>query len=128
MRVLVVCHGNKWRSPLAAELLRRRHPDWEVRGAGVGPTAAHGWPAARPVRLFTGGLDNHRSRLVTPEDLAWADRIICMDNGNLRRLRALGVDEAKVTCWGVRDPAFTRVGSSEQRAVFEMIQRKVGEL
>jgi protein-tyrosine-phosphatase len=133
MRVLVVCHGNKWRSPLAAELLRRRHPEWDVRSAGVGATARHGWRAAKPVREYAGGLLEHRSRQVDEEDLRWAEMVVFMDGGNLKRLRALGANPAKLRCLAteterIRDPAFHRVGSPEHKEIFDQIAREVDRL
>lgn len=46
--------------------------------------------AAKPIREYvrTMGLDleDHRSRLITPELLEWASLVVYMDNGNKERL------------------------------------------
>jgi protein-tyrosine-phosphatase len=34
-------------------------------------------------------LEGHRSRDITLEDIAWADGVIYMDSGNLKRLQAM---------------------------------------
>ena len=85
-KVLVLCHGNIYRSPLCAAALSK-HEGLSVRSAGF---RSAGKRAARPARLAAAvlgyDLKTHRSSLVTPELLRWASFIIYMDSGNRRRL------------------------------------------
>lgn len=123
-KVLVLCHGNVCRSPLAEVVMRDAGLE-QVRSAGFG---AHGRRAAKKVRdwadanEFLGALDDHRSRRVNAEDVDWADRVLVMDGGNERRYRAEfpdGPPPERLATWGdppgerIRDPAFMAKGSEE---------------
>ena len=119
-RVLVVCHANQWRSPLAAAALASCG-GIEVRSAGF---RRRGRSAARRARLAAAllgyDLDAHKSSVVDGEVLAWAHLIVYMDSGNRRRL----VDAMRLhkvarpyACLGawchpprrrIADPAFVR--------------------
>lgn len=87
-RLLIVCHGNKWRSPLAAAALAASGGGaLEVKSAGFRKT---GERAARRVRLLAEvlgyDLEAHRSAILSADMLVWADAVIYMDGGNRRRL------------------------------------------
>ena len=76
MNVLVLCTGNRWRSPLYAELLRRARPDWEVRSAGThcsrpGADLPRAWRACLP-----GWVDDHRAVKALDSDISWADVVL----------------------------------------------------
>lgn len=98
--MLVVCHGNICRSPLAGAILAERLGHSAVRDRGLGGRT--GLLAAKRVRDYAAelgvDLSQHRSRSVTAEDLAWADLIIYMDGGNLRRLKSM--TERPCVCLG----------------------------
>jgi protein-tyrosine-phosphatase len=95
--LLFVCTGNTCRSPMAeavarAELERRgwRH----VQVASAGSAAEPGSPAA-PEAVAVGarrGLDlgAHRSQLLTPELVDWADLILAMSPSHLGAVARLG--------------------------------------
>jgi 2-C-methyl-D-erythritol 4-phosphate cytidylyltransferase len=95
--LLFVCTGNTCRSPMAeaaarAELERRgwRH----VQVASAGSAAEAGSPAA-PEAVAVGarrGLDlgGHRSHLLTPELVDWADLILAMSPSHLGAIARLG--------------------------------------
>lgn len=94
--VLVVCHGNICRSPLVGIILSN---EFKVRTGGfVNPNK----PANKKIREYAEhqslDLSNHRSRLVNPKDYLWADVIVYMDNGNLKRLRETKAPENKLFC------------------------------
>lgn len=94
MRVLVLCHGSVNRSPFAHALIQRERPVWDVRVAGL---KTHAGRPATPKAKFAAskiGLDlsEHRSVPVEPEMLYWAERVLYMDGGNEKRLKAL-IDE-----------------------------------
>ena len=91
-RVLLVCRGNICRSPLAAAILARAQPAWQVDSAGTG-TWHLGEPAdPRSVAiadLHGVDLSGHRARQVTAADFDAHDRILAMDARTLEELRPL---------------------------------------
>ncbi len=97
--VLVLCHGNICRSPLAAALLLRSRPDLAVVSAGL--AAGDGAPAdPLAVRAASGlGVDltGHRSRPVTPGLVAGADLVLVMEATHARALRAYAPEAAPRT-------------------------------
>jgi protein-tyrosine phosphatase len=86
--LLVVCHGNRCRSPFAAALLARALPGVRVESAGfVGfnrPVPHE--PLAAAARLGV-DLSAHRSQLVTPALARASDLIIVMDADQRQALR-----------------------------------------
>lgn len=137
--VLVLCHANRWRSPLAAAVLAAAAPGWEVRSAGFKPD--EGRPAARPIRLAAAergyDLAAHRSQRVTEELAAWARVVVYMDGGNLLRLAALCREPAAGQQWvclarfanqrsqqqRIPDPAWVPRGGPELRAIVDLIEQ-----
>lgn len=132
MKVLVMCHGNINRSPLCAAVLRESLGKDAVQSAGfVNP----GRPAAKKMRDQAAErgyrLLSHRSQLLTDELLLWADRVVYMDGGNLKRLKTFpAFDTKKTICLGrycvplqnrIPDPNFMRKGSPDFIFVVEMI-------
>jgi protein-tyrosine phosphatase len=106
-RLLVVCYGNIYRSPLFAEILRAHYQGAdgkqpEIRSAGFHPRAGRSSPPEYVVQCAGHGvtLDAHRSALTTPDDLAWADTIVCMDRHNWNALDLMGADSAKIVWAG----------------------------
>ena len=101
-RILFVCLGNICRSPMAEYLLRAmardagRDGDFLIESAatsdenvwrGVGAPV---YPPAREL-LRRHGIDcsDKRARRVTKDDYVRFDRILCMDDSNVRNLRRL---------------------------------------
>ena len=87
MNILILCHGNKYRSPLCAAILKKVNPKLEVRSRGFRKDFAR---AAKPIREYAQSigcnLEEHRSLEVEKDDLLWANLIIFMDPSNLKRL------------------------------------------
>ena len=101
-RILFVCLGNICRSPMAEYLLRTmandagKADDFLIESAatsdenvwrGVGAPV---YPPAREL-LRRHGIDcsDKRARQVTKDDYARFDRILCMDDSNVRNLRRI---------------------------------------
>lgn len=128
LKVLVVCHANQWRSPLAAAALALAAGEGAVvRSAGFRHA---GRRAARRVRLAAAllgyDLEGHLSRLVDAECLAWADAVVYMDGGNRARLadamRAHGVARPYSCLGAFCHPPRARIADlafiSDRRAFF----------
>jgi low molecular weight protein-tyrosine phosphatase len=117
--ILILCHGNRYRSPFAMAALQYFLPDRKdkIRSAGFRPGS---YTVAKPVRdlalhYFGCDLSSHRSVIVTKELVDWADLILYMDGGNLKRLRDMFIPAEKLICLGsycrpalsrIPDPAF----------------------
>ncbi len=102
-RILVVCYGNIYRSPLLAEYLRTRLADAAtVRSVGFHQRAGRASPEPH-VRMCAGlgvDLQAHRSTVIEHADLAWADTIILMDWHNWDALHEMGADPRKLVWAG----------------------------
>jgi len=98
LRLLIVCSGNVCRSPMAAGLADRialeRGIDLEIRSAGtLGIADRPAEPYAIAVCREQGiDIAGHRSRALTTELLAWADRILVMELGHAEAVTALDAD------------------------------------
>ncbi len=80
-RILVVCRGNICRSPFAEAYFKAKNASLQVISAGIHALGGRRSPteARRVSREFGLDLDSHRSRVITKQDMDWADLIICMD-------------------------------------------------
>jgi protein-tyrosine phosphatase len=91
-RILVLCYGNIYRSPLAAAYLARTLCDsagCQIRSAGFHPRAGResSEDFVRHVLHRTGlDLSAHRSSLVSVQDLEWAQMVVIMDRHNWHAL------------------------------------------
>jgi protein-tyrosine-phosphatase len=101
-RVLVVCHGNIYRSPLVAAHLRALLGDSRViTQGGFHSKGDRPSPAPHVAMSATWGVDlrSHRSRVLESGDYA-ADLIVLMDRRNWVNLRRAGADERKFVWLG----------------------------
>lgn len=141
--VLFVCWGNICRSPYAAAAFARKIPEpyrqhVRVDSAGfIGPGRACP-PEALPVAAAHGlDLAIHRSKLLTPEAVRDAQRIVVMEPGQRTALRRSFGRRGGVTVLGDLDPdpiprRAIKDPDGGAREVFEdvyaRIDRCVGEL
>jgi protein-tyrosine-phosphatase len=97
VNVLFVCTGNTCRSPLAEALARsiaRRRDIANFTASSAGTNASDGSPPSDGALLV--GIERqldigaHRSRKLTPEDVAAADLILVMSSAHLEPVRQLG--------------------------------------
>ena len=138
MRLLIICYGNINRSAAVAAILKKDFPRHEVVSRGfVNPNrrAAKKMRDAMAKRGYD--LEEHRSRLVTETDVAWADRIVIMDNPNHKRFRELFGDSPKLRRLGhwhepklnrIPDPGYMAKASPEFAEVVELIHQCTQQL
>jgi len=139
--VLVVCHGNICRSPVAGALLARELAPLgiEVQTAGfIGFNRGAPAEAVAAAQRHAVNLSDHRSRLVTAALARTADLIVVMDPSQARLLRerygrpptgvlVLGdLDPGRVETRTIRDPIDQKLEVFEQ--VYERIARCVRAL
>jgi protein-tyrosine-phosphatase len=105
-RVLVVCHGNIYRSPLVAVRLRELLPGRVINSAGFHPKGDRPSPPEHLEMSARLGVDlsQHRSRVVSDEDFAAADLIVLMDRRNWVSLQRANADETKYVWLGAMGP------------------------
>ncbi len=113
-RILVLCYGNIYRSPLVAYLLNEQSQveGLEVRSAGFfdkqGRQCAEDYQTLLAPRGYD--LSGHRSRKIDQKDIEWADLIIIMDRKNWDLLHEMSAEGLGKTVWV---GAFTNHGSVE---------------
>lgn len=93
-RVLVVCTGNVCRSPMAEGLLRARLArlgHGSVESAGLAALAGRPAEPHAVALLARRGIDisGHRARQLTPEQLAAAEVVLVMEDGQRQWLERL---------------------------------------
>ena len=89
-RVLVVCAGNICRSPFAERYLRSRFGErWSVRSSGYYPQSGRPSPpeAVELAGKYRVDQHDHRSHVLTPDDVEWAEVVLLFDGRNHDRLR-----------------------------------------
>lgn len=104
-KVLVLCHANRFRSPLAEGCIKQAVEriksiseysmiDVQVSSAGF---KAAGLPAGKPVRNAAAelgfSLEDHRSTKCTLGLVAQHDIVVVMDGGNMKRLMDMVVGQ-----------------------------------
>lgn len=133
--VLVVCHGNICRSPLAWVVLVGELGAKHVRSAACKPYYGKKTPppAAKKIRdyatLHGYDLGQHRAKSVTPSDLLWADVVVYMDGGNLTRLKLIpGFVGTNAKCLGewvglprIPDPNFIPRGEKLNKVLDDVV-------
>lgn len=105
IRVLFVCLGNICRSPMAEgifrHLLARAGLDGRVQVESAGTGSWHVGEHPDPRTLDTLErrgirLPGKRARQIRPEELSGYDYVVAMDRANLRRLRQMGAEQARL--------------------------------
>lgn len=127
MRLLYVCTGNSYRSPLAEALTRKYRSEFEVESAGIQAVGKVS-DATEKQLVQKGALKFVKPRpdQISQRALDEADEIICMMPVHSEYIkRNFEVDSQKIEVWYVKDP----VHPGEKPAnAFEEIEEKVGEL
>jgi len=128
MRVLFVCSGNAFRSPLAEALLKKLRPNVEVDSAGLHPVINIAESAKRYLaRVGAGKYLKADSESLACKSLASYDLIVAMEDIHKRAVLSMCPDcTEKVFVWNIEDPYFMPAGSAEK--IFNQIRQKVEEL
>lgn len=128
MRVLFVCYGNAYRSPLAEALLKKIRPDLHVESAGISVSI----PISISIKDFlkTNGALQYLKK--TPESLDHKDLrnynlIVTMQNIHTDAvLQRCPECRNKIIEWNIKDPYF--LDSKNTKSIFNEIHNKVKEL
>src|SRR5690606_26565749 len=109
-RILFVCHGNIIRSPFAEHLARAWLPPplrgkIEFASAGfIGPGRPPPPEAIETALLWDIDLSSHRSRLLSVEELAYADLVLVVEPRQRRAVQRLGCPACRIALLGDLDP------------------------
>jgi protein-tyrosine-phosphatase len=98
-RLLFVCTGNATRSVIAAALVRRDRPDWQIDSAGT--WAIPGLPSSRRTlaALESVGVSapGHRSTTLTRDHLIDVDLVVGFETDHVTHVRRLAPESADRT-------------------------------
>ena len=128
MKILFVCTGNSYRSPVAEVLLKKVRGDLEDESAGTHP----GGIIASNAKKFLEKENALKNLKGAPEgidqkNLEEYNLIIAMkQNHKNELLRRCPQIEDKIQVWNIDDPIYLPYGSDKE--VFEEIKRKILEL
>jgi protein-tyrosine-phosphatase len=128
MKVLFVCYGNAFRSPLAEAILKKLRPDLEVDSAGLHVAI----PISGQVQAFLAKRDAVQYLKVFPQstdekNLRCYDLIVAMEQVQANAiLRACPDCKTRIVTWNVKDPYFLAPGDAED--IYVQIENKVEEL
>jgi protein-tyrosine phosphatase len=128
MKVLFVCSGNVYRSPLAEALLRKFRPDWVVDSAGIRLVI----PIADEVKEFLKEENAEKFLKNTPEPISSKrlmdyDVIVAMEDLQKEYVLSLCSQcRNKVVVWNIPDPYLME--REAMWKIFEQIKRKVMEM
>jgi protein-tyrosine-phosphatase len=128
MKILFVCSGNAYRSPLAEALLKKLRPDLEIDSAGLHVII----PISEQVREYLAKRNAAQYLKKTPQsigekNLREYDLIVAMERIHENSiLRVCPECEAKLVDWNIEDPYFLEY--DEAKNVYVHIENKVEEL
>jgi len=128
MKVLFICWGNAYRSPVAEALLKKFRPEWNVDSAGINPAGF----ISDLARQFLAEEGAEKYLKSFPESLEEKklneyDIIVVMEE----KLRRMVIERCpscagRIVVWDVKDPYF--LPREHARIIFEQIKKKVLEL
>jgi protein-tyrosine-phosphatase len=128
MKVLFVCYGNAFRSPLAEAILKKLRPDLEVDSAGLHVAI----PISGQVQAFLAKRDavqylKQFPQSIDEKNLRCYDLIVAMEQVQANAiLRACPDCKTRIVTWNVEDPYF--LASEDAEDIYLQIENKVEEL
>jgi len=130
MKILFVCSGNIYRSPVAEALLKKLKPEIAVDSAGIRPPPM--FPISEDARKYLAEENAKQYLKKVPEgldrkDLSKYDLIITMEAEH-REIVLSKCPECKdkTVVWNIEDPYSLPPAYTEE--IFEQIKKKVAEL
>ncbi len=107
IKITFVCTGNTCRSPFAAELFKKTHPQYDVASVGIwandGDSASENMIEA--AKEYGVDLSSHEARRMTKEDIFDTDLFVFMNLNDLTFVEAItGDGRAYLLAGGVCDP------------------------
>ena len=128
LKVLFVCSGNVYRSPLAEALLRKIRPNWVVDSAGMRIVI----PIAEEVKEFLKEENAEKFLKNNPETLSGKrlmdyDVIVAMESVHKEYVLSLCPQcKDKIVVWNIPDPYL--MDKEAMWKIFKQIKKKVMEL
>ena len=128
MKILFVCSGNAYRSPLAEALLKKLRSDLEIDSAGLHVII----PISKQVQEYLAKRNAAQYLKQTPQsiyekNLREYDLIVAMERIHENSiLRVCPECETKLVDWNIEDPYFLEY--EEAKNVYLYIENKVEEL
>jgi protein-tyrosine-phosphatase len=128
MKILFVCSGNAYRSPLAEALLKKLRPDLEVDSAGLRAVI----PISRQVQEYLAKQNAAQHLKKTPQSIAEKklgkyDLIVTMEH--IHTIAVLNICpecETRIVEWNIEDPYFLE--NEDAKNIYVHIENKVDEL
>jgi protein-tyrosine-phosphatase len=128
MKILFVCSGNAYRSPLAEALLKKLRPDLEIDSAGLHVII----PISRQVREYLAKQNATQYLKKTPQSinekkLRDYDLIVAMEHIHTNAILSICPEcESRIVEWNIEDPYFLE--NENTKNIYAQIENKVEEL
>jgi len=128
MKILFVCTGNAYRSPLAEALLKKLRPDLDVDSAGLHVAI----PIARETRNYLKKLNAEQYLKSYPEsldekNLKAYDVIVAMQHRHKNAVLSKCPEcENRIVVWNIEDPYYEEHEATEK--IYSNIKNKVKEI
>jgi protein-tyrosine-phosphatase len=128
MKILFVCSGNAYRSPLAEALLKKLRPDLEIDSAGLHVII----PISRQVREYLAKQNATQYLKKTPQSidekkLRDYDLIVAMEHIHTNAILSICPEcEGRIVEWNIEDPYFLE--NEDTKNIYAQIENKVEEL
>jgi len=130
MKVLFVCSGNAFRSPVAEALLKKQKPEIEVDSAGANPVvpdaiagSAWNYSAREGAEKYL----KHCPESLDDKQLSDYDLIVAMEPHHKVAILSISPGcEKKTVVWNIEDPYLLPHGHTMK--IFKQIKDKVEEL
>ncbi|NIO36347.1 hypothetical protein GTO27_01445 [Candidatus Bathyarchaeota archaeon] len=125
MKVLFVCSGNAYRSPVAEALLRKLRPEIDVDSAGIDPAIPISVSAKEYLARENASEHlKHAPESLDGKDLSSYDLIVAMKPKHKDAVTAKCPEcKDKIVVWNIDDPYFLPHGYAEK--IFMQIKDKV---